>query len=105
MPTLQPIAVFGDTLMLVAALMAARYAIVALRGELGWWGWSATWLRRVSAVAVLILALRLASIAAARPEIAGQVSGFALVTLLAGAALIAADHWITRLVSTRSGQS
>ncbi|NML06992.1 hypothetical protein [Sphingomonas sp. G-3-2-10] len=105
MPATEPIAVLGDTLMLVAALLAARWAIVAAKGAEGWSGWVAIWLRRVAVVSILLLALRLVTIAANRPEIAAPVSGFIAMILFGGIAALVADHWIVRLIETRARRS
>jgi hypothetical protein len=105
MPATEPIAVLGDTLMLVAALLAARWAIVAAKGQSGWAGWVAIWLRRIAIVSILLLSLRLVTIAANRPEIAGPVSGFIAMILLGGVAALVVDHWTVRLIETRTRRS
>lgn len=105
MPATEPIAVLGDTLMLVAALLAARWAIVAAKGSAGWAGWVAVWLRRIAVVSILLLTLRLVTIAANRPEIAGPVSGFIAMILLGSIFMMVADHWIVRLIETRVRRS
>lgn len=88
----QPIAVFGDTVMIVAALFAGRYLIVALRGETRWGKIAASWMRRIAVVAVILLVLRLISIAVIRPEIAVPVLWVALAILAAGAAILIIDR-------------
>lgn len=105
MPATEPIAVLGDTLMLVASLLGGRWAIVAAKGEAGWPGWIAIWLRRIAIVSILLLALRLVTIAANRPEIAGPVSGFVAMILLGCIAALVADHWIVRLIEARVRRS
>jgi len=90
--TPQPIAVFGDTVMIVIALMAARYLIVLLRGERRWAQFAVRWMRRIAVVAVVLLVLRLASIAVMRPEIAGPVGWVTLAIVAAGAAILMIDH-------------
>jgi hypothetical protein len=94
----QPIAVLGDTVMFTALVLGLRYLILATLGAAGRAGWAARWLRRIALVAVLLLGLRLASIATMRPDIAGVVWSIAAAVLLAGAALMVADHWIVRLI-------
>jgi hypothetical protein len=88
----QPIAVFGDTVMIVTALMAGRYLLVAVRGEARWAGVAARWMRRIAIVAVILLLLRLASIGVMRPEIAGPIAWLSLAILAAGAAILMVDH-------------
>ena len=93
------IAALGDTLTLVSALMVARYALVAMRGDDGGWGLAAAWLRRIAIVAILLVVLRLGSIAAARPDIAAPVAAIAAAILLSGILLIVLDRWATRLLT------
>ena len=88
----QPIAVFGDTVMIVSALMAGRYLLMAVRSETKWASIASTWMRRVAIVAVILLLLRLASIAVMRPEIAAPIAWLSLAILAAGAAILMADH-------------
>lgn len=99
----EPIAALGDTLTLVSALMVARYALIAMRGDHGGWGLAAAWLRRIAIVAILLVVLRLASIAAARPDIAAPVAGIAGAVLLGGILLVIVDRWATRLLTARCG--
>ena len=87
----QPIIAFGDTVTLVAALFAARYLTVALWGEGGWAGFVARWSRRVAAMAMILLVLRLISIAMGRPEIAAPVLWVTVSILAASAAVLMAD--------------
>lgn len=105
-PAPQPIAVLGDTVMLAAMLLGCRYLILGLFGASGWAGWTALWLRRVALVSVLLLGLRLFTIAANRPDIAGIVSAIAVAILVAGGLLLVADHWIVRVLPSirRRGQ-
>lgn len=88
----QPIAVFGDTVMIVTALMAGRYLLVAVRGEARWARIASVWMRRIAIVAVILLLLRLASIAVMRPEIAAPIAWLSLAILAAGAAILMVDH-------------
>ena len=88
----QPIAVFGDTVTIVAALMAGRYLLVMLRGETRWARIAARWMRRVAIVAVILLLLRLASIGVMRPEIGGPIAWLILAIAAAGAAILMIDH-------------
>jgi hypothetical protein len=88
----------GDTVMLAAILLGGRYLILSALGASGWAGWTARWLRRLALVSVLLLGLRLFTIAAYRPDIAGIVSAIAAAILLAGVLLMVADHWIVRFL-------
>jgi hypothetical protein len=74
-----------------------------MRGDHGGWGLAAAWLRRIAIVAILLVVLRLASIAAARPDIAAPVAGIAGAVLLGGILLVGADRWATRLLTARRG--
>ena len=94
----QPIAVFGDTVMIVTALMAGRYLLVALRGETRWGRIAASWMRRIAIVAVILLLLRLASIGVMRPEIATPIAWLTLAILAAGAAILMVDHILMGLI-------
>ena len=87
----QPIAVFGDTVTLVVALFAARYLVVTLIGEAGWAGFAVRWSRRIAVVAMILLVLRLASIAVARPEIAGPILWVTVAIVAASGAILMAD--------------
>lgn len=88
----QPIAVFGDTVMIVTALMASRYLIVLLRGERRWAQFAVRWMRRIAVVAVILLVLRLISIALMRPEICAPILWVTLAIVAAGAAILMIDH-------------
>lgn len=98
----QPIAVFGDTVTIVTALMAGRYLLVALRGETRWARIAAGWMRRIAIVAVILLLLRLASIAVMRPEIASPIAWLSLAILAAGAAILMVDHILMGVIRPRS---
>ncbi|MCW3846217.1 hypothetical protein OF829_03130 [Sphingomonas sp. LB-2] len=87
----QPIVAFGDSVMLITALFAARYLVVALAGEAGWAGFAVRWARRIAVVAMILLALRLISIAVGRPEIATPVLWVTVSILAASAAVLMVD--------------
>lgn len=95
----QPIAVFGDTVTFVVALFAARYLVVALLGEAGWAGFVARWARRIAVVAMILLVLRLASIAVARPEIAVPILWVILSIVAATGAALMADNIIMTVLA------
>jgi hypothetical protein len=90
----QPIAVFGDTVMLVTGLFAVRYAVVASLGEAGWAGFTVRWSRRIAVVAMILLVLRLASIAVIRTEIAVPILWVTIAIVAAGGAILMADKII-----------
>jgi hypothetical protein len=87
----QPIVAFGDSVMLVTALFAARYLVVAVCGDARRARVLARWMRRVAMVAMILLVLRLVSIAVARPEIAAPVLWVTLSIVAAGGAILMAD--------------
>lgn len=97
----QPIAVFGDTVTLVVTLFAARFLIVGLRDEGRWARLAATWMRRIAVVAMILLVLRLISIAVMRPEIAGPVLWVVVAILAASAAMLMVDHIVTDALRAR----
>lgn len=99
--TPQPIAVFGDTVMVVTALMAGRYLLIGLRSETRWAQIAARWMRRIAIVAVILLVLRLASIAVARPEIASPIAWVCLAIVAAGTAILMIDHILMGLIPLR----
>ena len=101
MPAPQPIAVFGDTLSVVIALLALRYLLLAWRGDRNWARITATWLRRFAIVAVLLFVLRLASIAVERPEVAKPVTAMIIAFLSGGAALLMLDRIVARTITAR----
>ena len=104
MPAPQPIAVFGDTATLVVALFAARFLIVGLRAEGRWMSFAATWMRRIAIVAMILLVLRLISIAVMRPEIAAPVLWVTVSILAASAAMLMVDHIVTDALRARRRQ-
>ncbi len=61
--THEPNAALIDAAALVAGLLLARYALLITLGRFAWAMWIARWLRRGVVVAILIPALRLASLA------------------------------------------
>ncbi|WP_084583730.1 hypothetical protein [Sphingomonas azotifigens] len=86
--TPEPNAALIDAGALVTALFAARLALLWWRGGTGWRGWAARWLRRGVGAALLVPALRLATLAAAGGERV-PVMIAAIVALLAAGALLA----------------
>ncbi len=86
--TPEPNAALIDAGALVTALFAARLALLWRSGGTGWRGWAARWLRRGVWVALLVPALRLATLAMAGGERA-PVMVAAMTALLAAGALLA----------------
>jgi len=97
----QPIAVFGDTVTIVVALLAARGLVAAGWGEARWARVAAAWMRRVAVVAMILLVLRLISIAVARPEIAAPILWLTVAILAAGAAVLMVDHIVMDAIGSR----
>lgn len=64
----EPNAALIDAGALVTALFAARLALLWWGGGLGWRGWAARWLRRGMWAALLVPALRLATLVGAGGE-------------------------------------
>jgi len=106
MSTPQPIAVFGDTVTIVVTLLAARFVIVAVWGEMRWAKIAVRWMRRIAVVSMILLVLRLISIAIGQPAIATPVLWITVAILAASAAVLMVDHIVMdALVSRRRGRS
>lgn len=86
--TPEPNAALIDAGALVTALFAARLAVLWRSGGDGWRGWVARWLRRGMWAALLVPALRLATLAVAGGERMPLLVA-AMVALLAAGALLA----------------
>jgi phosphatidylglycerophosphate synthase len=95
----QPIVAFGDTVTLVAALFAVRYLVVTVWGERGWAGFAARWSRRIAVMAMILLVLRLISIAMGRPEIAAPILWVTVSILASSGAVLMADTIIMRFLA------
>lgn len=102
----QPVAVFGDTVTIVVALFAARLWIAAMWGEVRWARIATRWMRRIAIVSVILLVLRLISVAVGQPAIATPILWVTVAIVAASAAVLMVDHIVMDiLLSRRRGRS
>lgn len=99
--TPEPNAALIDAGALVTALFAARLALLWLSGGDGWRGWVARWLRRGMWAALLVPALRLATLAVAGGARAPLLVAAMIALLAAGALLALVDAMLAEGVAGR----
>lgn len=97
----EPNAALIDAGALVTALFAARLALLWWSGGIGWRGWAARWLRRGVWVALLVPALRLATLVVAGDERAPLLVAAMVALLAAGALLALVDAMLVEGIATR----
>lgn len=96
--THEPNAALADAALLVAGLLIVRHLLLAAFGRTRWAGWTARWLRRLTVVAILVPALRLASLAVGDDGHRALLVTAALAIVAGGALLLILDHWLAARV-------
>lgn len=96
-----PVIALGDTLSFTVALLAARYLLLWRFGGMPRALWAARWVRRIAMVVVLLPVLRLFTLTAYRPEVAGQLWGVGLMMIGAGGIVLMADSRIEAMLLAR----